>query len=69
MSLNWAQREDISMDNPVGGIKRGWSEIRAVYDRIFNEPGEVFFAVSRERGQFRAGSQVIELVIRTSRIY
>ena len=84
MSLNWAQTKDISMDNPVGGIKRGWTEIREVYDRIFNGPAEVyvefydytlhetsgfFFVVGRERGQFRVGSKVIELAIRTSRIY
>lgn len=68
MSRNWAQSEHISMDNPVGGIKRGWNEIREVYDRIFNgsaevyvefydytlhEAGEIFFVVGRERGQFR----------------
>lgn len=84
MSLNWAQTKDISMDNPVGGIRRGWTAIREVYDRIFNGPAEVyvefydytlhetsgfFFVVGRERGQFRVGSKVIELAIRTSRIY
>ncbi|MHB1610157.1 MAG: YybH family protein [Sulfobacillus sp.] len=84
MSLNWAQTKDISMDNPVGGIKRGWTEIREVYAHIFNGPAEVsvefhdytlhetqeiFFVVGRERGKFRIGSEVIELAIRTSRIY
>ncbi len=28
MSLNWAQSDEIAMDNPLGGIKRGWDEIR-----------------------------------------
>lgn len=84
MSRNWAQSEHISMDNPVGGIKRGWNEIREVYDRIFNGPaevyvefydytlheaGEIFFVVGRERGQFRVGEKVIQLAIRTSRTY
>ncbi len=27
MSENWAQSDEIAMDNPLGGIKRGWSEI------------------------------------------
>jgi len=84
MSENWAQADDISMDNPLGGIKRGWDEIRSVYERIFAGPAEVhveffdytihetpemFFAVGRERGYFRVGSKDITLAIRTSRIF
>lgn len=26
---NWAQSDDVAMDNPLGGIKRGWSQIRS----------------------------------------
>ncbi|MCL4457300.1 MAG: nuclear transport factor 2 family protein, partial [Nitrospirae bacterium] len=66
MSQNWAQTEDIAMDNPLGGIKRGWDEIRSVYERIFtglakvyvefydytiHETKEMFYAVGRERGE------------------
>lgn len=84
MSANWAQTDEISMDNPLGGIRRGWEEIRTVYERIFSGPaavyvefydytvhiaGEIFYAVGRERGEFRAGQAVIPLAIRTSRIY
>jgi ketosteroid isomerase-like protein len=84
MSKNWAQTDETAMDNPVGGIKRGWEEIRAVYERIFNSPaevhvefydytihetGEMFYAVGRERGEFRVGEIVVNLAIRTSRIY
>lgn len=84
MSQNWAQADEISMDNPVGRIKRGWSEIKAVYERIFSGPaqvyvefydytihetGESFYAVGRERGEFRVGKTVVKLAIRTSRIY
>ncbi len=84
MAWNWAQTTDISMDNPVGGIKRGWTAIQEVYAHIFNGPAkvsvefhdytlqetpEMFFVVGRERGTFRIGSEVIELAIRTSRIY
>ena len=84
MSENWAQFEDIVMDNPLGGIKRGWAEIRAVYERIFSGPAEVyveyfdytihetaemFYAVGRERGYFRLSGKEIQLAIRTSRIF
>ncbi len=52
------------MDNPLGGIKRGWSDIRSVYERLFasakrfrfefydytlQRNGEVFIAIGRER--------------------
>ncbi len=84
MSENWLQSADIAMDNPLGGIKRGWAEIEAVYRRIFNGPAEVyveyydytihetaemFYAVGRERGYFRLGGEEITLAIRTSRIF
>ena len=84
MEKNWEQSPDIAMDNPLGGIKRGWDEIRGVYDRIFSGPakvyveyydytihayGEVFYAVGRERGRFEKNGTVIELGIRTSRIF
>jgi ketosteroid isomerase-like protein len=84
MANNWAQTDEIAMDNPVGGIKRGWEEIKAVYERIFNgkakvyvefydytihERGEMFYAVGRERGEFRIGETVVDLTIRTSRVF
>ncbi len=84
MSRNWAQTDEIALDNPLGGIKRGWPEIRDVYERIFNGPatvyvefydytiheaGEMFYVVGRERGTFSIGADTIKLVIRTSRIF
>ena len=84
MSENWWQSEDIAMDNPLGGIKRGWEEIQSVYERIFNGPAEVyveyfdytihetaemFYAVGRERGYFRLAGEELTLAIRTSRIF
>ena len=84
MSENWDQSEDIVMDNPLGGIKRGWEEISGVYENIFNgqavvyveyydytihEYGEVFYAVGRERGYFQLGDTRVDLAIRTSRIF
>lgn len=80
----WLNDDTISMDNPLGGIKRGWGEIQSVYDRIFNEKAEVyvefydysvhstadmFFVTGRERGYFKAGSISLELAIRTTRVF
>ncbi len=84
MEKNWANTQDIAMDNPLGGIKRGWEEIKSVYQRIFDSPAEVyveyydytihqvqdiFHTVGRERGYFRLGGNEVKLAIRTSRIF
>lgn len=84
MSENWWHSGDIVMANPLGGIKRGWEEMRSVYERIFNGPEEVyveffdytihetpemFYAVGRERGCFRLTGEEITLAIRTTRIF
>lgn len=84
MSQNWHKSDEIAMDNPLGGIKRGWDEIKEVYEKIFNGPAEVyveyydytihetkeiFYAVGRERGYFKLGDVEIKLAIRTSRIF
>jgi ketosteroid isomerase-like protein len=70
------------MDNPLGGIRRGWDEISRAYNRIFSGAGVVkveffdytlhasdqtFLAVGRERGSYKSAGQEIELMIRTSR--
>ena len=80
----WAQADEAVMDNPVGGMKRGWEEIRTVYKRIFNsswhywfefydysyhEAGEIFYVVGRERGEYRAGEAMLTMAIRTSRVF
>jgi ketosteroid isomerase-like protein len=80
----WLQTEQASMSNPLGGVKRGWSAIAEVYEKIFNGParvfvefydysiyesGDMFCAVGRERGHLDIDGQRIELKIRTSRIY
>lgn len=84
MSDNWAQSDEIAMDNPLGGIKRGWSKIQPVYERIFSGPAEVyvefydytihkttemFCAVGKECGYFRLSGEEINLSVRTSRIF
>ena len=84
MQSIWLNSNEASMNNPVGGIKRGWDEIRSVYDKIFNGSAKVyvefydftlhtsenmFFATGRERGYFEKGGTRIDLAIRTSRIF
>lgn len=84
MRENWFEGEDIAMDNPLGGIKRGWEEIGQVYAELFGGKAEVyvefhdytlhaasdiFYAVGRERGRFERAGEKIDLAIRTSRIF
>lgn len=81
---NWLQNDEASMSNPLGGIKRGWNEIKEVYEKIFNGPAKVyvefydysihetesmFVAVGRERGTLTINDKTMELAIRTSRTY
>jgi len=84
MEENWLNSKEVSMDNPLGGIKRGWKEIRSIYQKIFSAKTEVyveyydysifsfddgFCAVGRERGFVEVEGIRLELAIRTSRIY
>jgi ketosteroid isomerase-like protein len=84
MSQSWWQSDEAAMDNPVGEIKRGWNEIREVYARVFASPDpfrfefhdysfhqtpELFYVVGRERGEYRAGTVVLPMAIRTSRLF
>lgn len=81
---NWAEGAPIAMDNPLGGILRGWAEIGGVYERLFSGPAkvyvefydfslhetdEMFYVVGRERGRFERDRQQVDLRIRTSRLY
>jgi hypothetical protein len=84
MRQNWSPFDDISMNSPLGGIKRGWPEIRRVYERLFFGPArvtveffnyslhvsrEIFYAVGRERGRFEGSVSTFDLTFRTTRIY
>ncbi len=83
MRENWDPDECV-LDNPLGGIRRGWSEIEPLYRRLFEGVARVhvafhdytlhlgedmFCAAGRERGHFEKESLRIELAIRTSRVY
>jgi len=84
MAHNWAQTDEAVMDNPVGGIKRGWPAIRAVYERVFShaasfwfefydyslhETGDMFYVVGRERGEYASTQSRLAMSIRTSRLF
>ena len=85
MAGNWHTAGEIAMDNPLGGISRGWAEIEPVYRRLFAGParvtvefhdhtlhtgGERAYAVGRERGtRVGPGGDRLELAIRTSRVF
>jgi ketosteroid isomerase-like protein len=84
LAESWEPSNEVAMDNPLGGIARGWEEIRAVYERIFRGPARLsvefydytlhisdslFYAVGRERGRFESGPVSLDLAIRTTRIF
>ncbi|NOY83955.1 MAG: nuclear transport factor 2 family protein [Nitrospirae bacterium] len=84
MEAVWANSDQVLMANPLGGIKIGWPEIRAVYARIFEGPtqveivfqdyniissGEMFVVTGREMGRAFRGTNKIDLKIRTSRVF
>ncbi|VXC15487.1 conserved hypothetical protein [Flavobacterium sp. 9AF] len=82
MEQSWLDTADISMDNPIDGIRWGWEEIGKGYDKIFKGKAKVYvefldfsihktliFATGRERGYFKTDSIEIPLTIRTTRIF
>jgi ketosteroid isomerase-like protein len=84
MQKNWDSGDDVSLYHPLGGIRRGWEEIQALYEQIFGEPagvmmtfqdfaiqrfGDTFLAVGMERGLLRTHETALEFRIRTSRIF
>jgi len=81
---NFAHSDQVAIDNPLGGIRRGANEPHKMYEAVFKSPadvhvefwdytihrtGDVFWAVGRERGTYRDGDELKDLNIRTSRIF
>ncbi len=81
---NWDDSPEAVMDNPLGGIRRGWAEIRQTYEALFSaawaysfefwdytlhRSGEVFWAVGRERGRLSKEGETLDLAIRTTRLF
>jgi ketosteroid isomerase-like protein len=84
MEAVWLGGREPSMDNPIGGIRRGWEEIRLGYQKLFSGPaqvhvefydysiheyGTVAVVVGRERGWCQTPAGRMDLQIRTSRIF
>jgi hypothetical protein len=84
MERNWDASSEAVMDNPLGGIKRGWPDIRQTYERLFDttwtysfefwdytmhEAATVFWAVGRERGKMTKHAETLDLAIRTTRLF
>lgn len=84
MQRNWDNSAEAAMDNPLGGIKRGWNEIRITYEKLFSAKGayrfefwdytvhegeDLFYMVGRERGELEVNGRRRKLAIRTSRIF
>ncbi len=72
------------MDNPLGGIKRGWDEIKSVYETLFDskpstgssftttrctKQDDLFYVVGREKGELASSGRPLELAIRTTRVF
>lgn len=79
----WAEHKLIQLNNPLGGIRRGYEPIASLYRGIFDGPAKVwvdFFDIvefgggdtivfaGREEGEFSVGDVVLPLSIRTSRV-
>ena len=81
---NFVASDEVAIDNPLGGIRRGAAEPHKMYEAIFDSPadvrvefwdytihraGDAFWAVGRERGTYREGGATKALDIRTSRVF
>jgi ketosteroid isomerase-like protein len=81
---NFAHSDEVAIDNPLGGIRRGADQPHLMYQAVFKSPadvhvefwdytiqrvGDVFWAVGRERGTYRDGNAIKDLNIRTTRIF
>ena len=81
---NFAASDDVAIDNPLGGIRRGAGEPHKMYEGVFKSPanvhvvfwdytihrvGDVFWAVGRERGTYVDGGTEKDLNVRTSRVF
>ena len=79
----WANHELIQLNNPIGGILRGYEPISKLYRNIFTGQASVWVALDdivefqsdamivfagRETGEFTKGGITVPLSIRTSRV-
>ena len=79
----WADHALIQLNNPLGGMLRGYEAIAALYQRVFTGPAAVWVELGdivefqtdamivfagREIGEFSQAGKSLPLSIRTSRI-
>lgn len=79
----WAEHDLIQLNNPLGGILRGYEPIAALYSRVLSGAASVWVELDdivefetenmivfagREHGEFTLNNRTIALAIRTSRI-
>jgi len=79
----WANHQLIQLNNPLGGILRGYESIAALYGQVFTGPASVWVELSdivefqtedmivfagREAGEFTKNNRTLPLSIRTSRV-
>jgi ketosteroid isomerase-like protein len=84
IDANFAASDEVAIDNPLGGIRRGADVPHKMYEVVFKSPadvhvefwdytidrvGDVFWAVGRERGTYLDGDAVKDLNIRTTRVF
>jgi len=84
MQQIWVNSAEAAMDNPLGGIKRGWVDIESVYKKLFgsglaysfeyydytlHKTADLFYAVGRERGELALSTRPLRLAIRTTRLF
>jgi hypothetical protein len=78
----WLADETPSMDNPIGGIRRGWAAIEEGYSKLFSGPAKVHVTfhdftsqggpdwhlfVGRERGNCVTADDELKIAFRTTR--
>jgi ketosteroid isomerase-like protein len=81
---NFVASDEVAIDNPLGGIRRGAGEPHRMYEGVFKSPanvhvvfwdytihrvGDVFWAVGRERGTYVDGGAEKNLNVRTTRVF
>ena len=84
IDANFAATDEVVIDNPLGGIRRGRDQPHLMYETIFkssadlhvvfwdytiNQIGDVFLAVGRERGTYFDGERRHDVSIRTTRVF
>jgi limonene-1,2-epoxide hydrolase len=73
---NFFHSDEVAIDNPLGGIRRGADEPHKMYEGVFKSPadvpvefwdytihriGDVLWAVGRERGTYKDGDATEQL--------